>query len=153
MFSVTIKTLTLWQYSYFSRVFFFEHRKLVHASVNPKYVFSVHKGLGFYLGGTNSCRVVWFQKPRTPPLSLPHSKICFPHLFANLGHSFNRGQNFHFIIRNMTEETPLPGRSKHSCPGYFMGCQISLGFGCSPEHSENLSTVLLSSLCHHLLDV
>lgn len=64
-------------------------------------------------------------------------------------------KSFRFIIRNMTQETPLPESSKHRGPGYFMGCPISLGFGCRPEHSEKSfhcaphqpATILL--ICKH----
>lgn len=56
---------------------YFNHWKLVHASINPKYVFSVHEGLGFYLGGANSCQAVWFQRLWLLRLPCPIPKSAF----------------------------------------------------------------------------
>ena len=81
VFWVTIKTLTdcldnilTFQRGFF---FFFLNWKSVHASISPKYVFTVDKGLGFYLGGANSCWAVWFQKLQLLPLPCPIPELAF----------------------------------------------------------------------------
>lgn len=88
VFLATIKILTLWQYPCF-----FQSLKISSCFNKSQVCFQCPRA-GFLFRWSKQLPGGMSSEALTPPPSLPDSKICFPHLFTNLGHSFKRTKAF-----------------------------------------------------------
>lgn len=89
VFLATTKILTLWPYPCF-----FQSLKISSCFNKSQVCFQCPWRAGFLFRWSKQLPGGMSLEALTPPPSLPHSKICFPHLFTNLGHSFKRTKAF-----------------------------------------------------------